>query len=200
MADARHLVDAIVRRSKQLTPAERRVAEFVLRNPSQVAFLNAKQLGQAAKVSEASVVRFACCIGFKGYRELRASTQRVASSQLMLTQRYLDQPRQGDDVVRAVVRTNIRNMQGLAESLSARHVTRAAKRIVKARTCYVAGFRAAAGLALVASSAISQLCHNCVQLSFESGETVDQLVGAGPRDVPVVPLRSPAFSGSAGRS
>ncbi len=182
-ADVRGLVEAIARRSGDFTPAQERVAQLVLRDPSQVAFMNAKQLGEAADVSEASIVRFACSIGFAGYREMRASTQRVVSHQLTLTRRYLDRTRPGGDIVHAVVQANINNIQTLAASLSAADVERAAKKIAQARRCYVVGFRAAAGLALVASSAISQLCHNCVQLSFESGETIDLLVGAGPRDV-----------------
>jgi len=145
--------------------------------------MNAKQLGEAAKVSEASIVRFACSIGFAGYREMRASTQRVVSNQITLTRRYLDQTRPSGDIVQMVVQASINNIETLAASLSAADVERAAKKIAHARRCYVVGFRAAAGLALVASSAIGQLCHNCVQLSFESGETIDLLVGAGSRDV-----------------
>ncbi len=57
----------------KLTPSQRRIAEYVLGNWDAVAFMAAKQLGQATHSSDAAVVRFSQTLGFAGFMELRAA-------------------------------------------------------------------------------------------------------------------------------
>lgn len=176
------LFGSIADRSKDFTDAQQRIAEFVVRHPAEVAFMNARELAEAVGLSESSVVRFAYSAGFDGYRGLQAAAQQVVNSQLTMQHRYLQRAHCAGNVVEMSVRNDIRNLELLERSISSTEVDLAAERIAKARRCYIAGFRGAAGLALIVSSAVSQLCRNSVQLSFDAGETVDLLVGAGPED------------------
>lgn len=183
MSELPPLVEAITGRLESLSPTQQRVAQYILRNPTSPAFMNARELGEAVGASESSIVRFAYAVGFDGYRDLQASAQQQLSSRLSLHERYLSRSQLPVTTVHTAVRSSIRNLQELQETLSAQDLEQAAERIIRARRCYVVGFRAAAGLAIIASSAIGQLCHNCVQLSLELGETIDLLVGAGDQDV-----------------
>ncbi len=176
------LFDAIAERSKTFTDAQQRIAEFVLRHMTQVAFLNARELGEAVGTSESSVIRFAYSAGFDGYRALQSAAQEMVNSQLTMRQRFLQRHQTDRDVVATTIRNDIKNLEALGHSLSSSEVERAAAHIAGARRCYVVGFRGAAGLALIASGAINQLRHNGIQLSLDSGDAVDLLVGAGPDD------------------
>lgn len=49
------------------------MAEFVLARADDVAFMAAKQLGEATASSDAAVIRFAQALGFRGFLELRAA-------------------------------------------------------------------------------------------------------------------------------
>ncbi len=175
--------DTIAKHSGTFTDAQQRIAQFVLRRPSQVAFMNARELAEAVGTSESSVIRFAYSAGFDGYRGLQAVAQQTVNSQITMQQRYL-QSYQGarGDVVATTIRNDIDNLAALERSLRSTEVERAAAQIASSRRCYVVGFRGAAGLALIATSAINQLCHNAVQLSFDAGDTIDLLVGIGPED------------------
>ncbi len=174
--------DTIAKHSGTFTDAQQRIAEFVLRNASQVAFLNARELGDAVGISESSVIRFAYSAGFDGYRALQSAAQQMVNSQLSMQQRYIQHYQTARDVVATTIRNDIENLEALGHSLNSSEVERAAAQIGRARRCYVVGFRGAAGLALIASGAINQLCHNGIQLALDTGDAVDQLVGAGPDD------------------
>jgi DNA-binding MurR/RpiR family transcriptional regulator len=59
----------------QLSAGYRRVADFVLNNYRDVAFMTAAQVAVASKVDTALVVRFAQRLGYPGYPELLAEVQ-----------------------------------------------------------------------------------------------------------------------------
>lgn len=177
------LFEVIAERSKDLTEGQQRIGEYVLRHPSHVAFRNARELAEALGVSESSVVRFAYSAGFEGYRDLQTAARQVVNGQLSLQQRYLERTRLDGDLVQVAVGSDVRNLEALLASLPSGEIERAALRLAEARRVFVAGYRASAGLAAIAASAIGQLCHNCTQLWFDEGQTVDQLVGAGREDV-----------------
>ncbi|NGO13154.1 MurR/RpiR family transcriptional regulator [Streptomyces sp. HC44] len=58
-------------RLDDLKPAERRVAEFVLKRPREVLFATATDLGAATGTSDATVIRTARSLGYSGLPELK---------------------------------------------------------------------------------------------------------------------------------
>jgi DNA-binding MurR/RpiR family transcriptional regulator len=61
-----------------LAPAERRIAETVLRDPAAAAGRTITALAHACATSETTVIRFARAVGFSGYPELRLALAAVA--------------------------------------------------------------------------------------------------------------------------
>ena len=176
--------ELIAQHSKDFTESQQKIAEYVLRDPSQVAFKNARELAEAVGTSESSVIRFAYSAGFDGYRAFQDAAQQIVNSTLTMQQRYLQyRPRLEGNIVEETVRADIHNLQRLERTLNPDDVKAAAQRIARARRCYVVGFRAAAAISLLLSGSINQLCHNAIDLSIDAGHAVDLLVGAGPEDV-----------------
>jgi DNA-binding MurR/RpiR family transcriptional regulator len=66
----------------RLSPAERRVAEVVLRDPECVAFGTVARVAERALTSGASVVRLSNRLGYSGYSGLQAAVQRSIGQQL----------------------------------------------------------------------------------------------------------------------
>ena len=182
MTEPPSLLEFIGQHNKEFTSSQQKIAEFILRDPSRLAFMNARQLADAVNVSESSVIRFAYTAGFEGYRALQSSAKRLVNTRLALHERYLNKPHYTGTILQTVVDSSIKNLQALS-SLADSDIECAAERIAQSRRCYIVGFRAAAGLALIAASAINMLHHNCFQLSFENGETIDEMIGADPQDV-----------------
>ena len=76
------VVDRIGRSNERLTPAERRVAEAIVDDPSAVAFGTVAELARRAGASGPSVLRLAGKLGFGGYVELQAAVQDELAVQL----------------------------------------------------------------------------------------------------------------------
>lgn len=66
----------------QLTPAERRVAEVVLRQPELVAFGTVAELAEASQAGAATVVRLASKLSYDGFTALQVAVQKELSNQL----------------------------------------------------------------------------------------------------------------------
>lgn len=71
---------SVVRRSlPRLSASERRVADAILNDPSQVAVLAITDLATICETSVSTVARFAQSLGFTGYRVLRAEIARAVT-------------------------------------------------------------------------------------------------------------------------
>lgn len=71
IASAQSLLDRIAAQREALSPAEGRVADWVLSNPSRSAELAIADLASQSRVSEPTVIRFCRSLGLRGYREFR---------------------------------------------------------------------------------------------------------------------------------
>jgi DNA-binding MurR/RpiR family transcriptional regulator len=56
---------------RRLTPAQRRIAQFVSEEPQRVAMMSSPELADAVGISQPSVTRFAMALGFSGFADLR---------------------------------------------------------------------------------------------------------------------------------
>lgn len=55
----------------QMTKAEKKVADYILRDPRGMLFLSITELAEACSVGETSVFRFCKTMGAKGYQEFK---------------------------------------------------------------------------------------------------------------------------------
>ncbi|HZA86908.1 MAG TPA: hypothetical protein VE466_08520, partial [Acidimicrobiales bacterium] len=81
-----------------LSPAERHVADVVLRDPEAVAFGTVARVAARAGTSGASVVRLATRLGYPGYSGLQAAVQAAIGQQLRPAVERIRSER-GSDVV-----------------------------------------------------------------------------------------------------
>lgn len=96
---------------RHLSPAQRRVARYLVQHPEHAMFISAEELGERSGVSQPSVTRFAVALGFASYAEmrdeLRAQVQSQASTGVT---------EGGDSVLRRTVNTDVSNLRQLASS------------------------------------------------------------------------------------
>lgn len=91
------LVDVIQQRYPSLAPSHQVLAERVLAQPGEVAFMTVSALAEAAGVNEATVVRFATGLGLKGYPGLTRLCRERLQEQAQMVSRYDQLQRSGDD-------------------------------------------------------------------------------------------------------
>ena len=96
-----------------LSPAERQVAEVVLRDPETVAFGTVARVAERSGTSGASVVRLATRLGFPGFSGLQAAVQTAIGQQLRPAVERI-RADQGPDVVTPSLRVELDNVDGYA--------------------------------------------------------------------------------------
>ncbi|GAA4789453.1 MurR/RpiR family transcriptional regulator [Streptomyces ziwulingensis] len=62
----------------RLSPGQRRIAQYLIENLTEAAFLSITELAERAGVSQPSVTRFAAAVGFTGYPALRERLKAMA--------------------------------------------------------------------------------------------------------------------------
>lgn len=67
---------------ENLPRAQKRVARFMIDNPSESLFMTAQKIGVRSQTSEATVIRLAATLGFLGFPEFKEALQKEAKNQL----------------------------------------------------------------------------------------------------------------------
>jgi DNA-binding MurR/RpiR family transcriptional regulator len=119
----------------RLTPADERVVRAMLADPVAASFWSASELAQRAGVHEASVVRLAQKLGFKGYPELRATLQDDVISDAKPAERVRRRLAQAadSDLLAALVGDEIAALQELARTVTQAQLDAAAQLLARAR-------------------------------------------------------------------
>ncbi|HLM65712.1 MAG TPA: MurR/RpiR family transcriptional regulator [Acidimicrobiales bacterium] len=76
------VAERIAQHRDDLSPAERQVAEVVLRHPEGIAFGTVAEVAAVADTSGASVVRLATRLGYRGFSDLQGSVRATMGQQL----------------------------------------------------------------------------------------------------------------------
>jgi len=102
---------------ESLTPAERKVAEYVLAFPEDVPRYSVSKLAMKSKTSDASVVRLCKTLGFEGYRQFVVSiSAEIASRAQDNGKEYTDiQP--GDDLDTIIKNISLNNCRSIEDAL-----------------------------------------------------------------------------------
>ena len=149
MSERGRVVAILNRRRRPISPIQRRVAEYVLRQYQDVAFMSVTQLAKAAKVSPAGVVRFATSLDFDGYPEFKRALHEIVRSELRQDERLTASlhGRLPRVLAGRVIDQELRNLVTLQSRFNVPQWTEAVRLVVRAPAVVVIGFRAAATLA-----------------------------------------------------
>jgi DNA-binding MurR/RpiR family transcriptional regulator len=129
---------------------QRALAKHIVANYQGVAFSTVKELAGAAGVSEATVVRFAKALRFKGYPDFQREIRRIVRADMKGTERFqhtLAAGRPDDGPLAAIIEKESENIAALRDTLDRRAFAQAVAALRKARDILVIGARSAAPLA-----------------------------------------------------
>ena len=137
------LLQRISSHRTDLTPKARLIGDYILNNPRKVIFMTTKELARAARVSEATVIRFVNQLGYKGYGDFLQELRDVIDTELTLIDRagLTDMKAPESERFRKVVFSEIDNLKQLHESLDLDKVNRAVELLHAGSAVYVVGSR-----------------------------------------------------------
>ncbi len=125
-----------------LPPNQKKVADFFLENIDLVALLPIKDIALKANVSEASIVRFAQSLGYKGFKELKAVLSTTLKNKLSPTEYYqfaVTEKEKTPDIITLVANNVITNINDTLKSINYHEFSNVVDRIMKARQIYCLG-------------------------------------------------------------
>lgn len=110
------LLELIRNKYKYLTPSQQILADFILSNIEQVAFLNAKKLADKVGVSEATIYRFATTLGYNGFPDLHNDLQKIIKEKLNTVRRLSDSQLNKNSTYQRVIERDLVNMEAMLQN------------------------------------------------------------------------------------
>jgi DNA-binding MurR/RpiR family transcriptional regulator len=149
LAPRRDLVERLEGNLGRFSPSQRHLAEYVLRNYRDVAFMGVAELARATGVSPAAVVRFAVSLELPGYPALQRVLRAIVRSELRQSERFAAsiEGKSRPTLAQRVLDQELENLAALRAALDPDRLGEAVRRIATAPRVAVVGFRAAATLA-----------------------------------------------------
>lgn len=178
--------------------SNRQIAEYILRNPVRASAASIEDLAAAAKVSTATLSRFARTIGFHGYAEFRIALAETLQSVLHPVEKLKDSfARSGPEGALAAegLEAAMSNMRATAEALTPGTLAAAVEQIVAARHVYVMGFGLSAHLAGYLTLGLQPFLPTVVNIVEYGGTEVaaGRLMGLQPSDL-LIAISMPRYA------
>lgn len=166
------IADRIARAQATLSPAQLKLAEYVLAHQFRVATMTIDEFADAVGVSVASVNRFARALGLPGYPQFRAELARGFEAVLEPVEKLrteLAHPASAADIFAASLREDISNAQRALQSLDAAACERAVQAVLQAERVFIIGFGASGFLAGMLQRALCMHLHVVESLAGPGG-------------------------------
>ena len=188
--------ELLVGNRAHLTPAQRRIMQYIIEHYEEAIFLTASQLAENVGVSEATVVRLAQALGFDGYPGMQRKFRQGLQDRLSTVTRLehaVDHARKTGDVVVKVLQEDIHNLSQTLRNLSLDIFERAVADLQSAKRIFVVGLRGAHAPALTLATYLRFLGKQAYLLAPGHGEMWDILQGLARSDL-VVGISFPRYT------
>lgn len=180
-------IDQIARgRPPELTPTQRKVLDFILKQPEQAVFLTATDLAQDLNVSDTSIVRLAQALGYAGYPHLKRRLREYVQPKITTVDRLGETMRRVEsvgDVLADVLSRDMNNLKVTFEETDPEIFTRFVEEMDSAQRIFIIALRSTHCLGMFMTSALRFLGREVIPLIPGTGEMWDQLRDLGSEDV-----------------
>ena len=147
MQDA-DIIKVIEKQMSAMSKGHKAIAGYIIDHYDTAAFITASKLGETVGVSESTVVRFACALGFEGYPELQKNLQKIIKTKLTNIQRMgLASDLTEDELIKWSLRNDITSLRHVKGVLDYQQVAKVADILLSAKNIYIVGLRSSAPLA-----------------------------------------------------
>lgn len=190
------IIRRIKEKSQDFSKSQKIIAEFVTESCEKAAYMTAAKLSEKTGVSESTVVRFACELGFDGYPDFQKSLQSAVKTQMTSVQRMeLAYEKIGSrNVLDSTLKTDIGFIEKTLETIDKGQFEKAAIAISNANKIYITGIRSAAALAEFAGFYLNLIFNNVQLIKSTGGDDLfEQILNVGKGDV-IIGISFPRYS------
>ncbi len=192
----RDLLMTIKNQMPDFSKGQKLIASYILEHYEKAAYMTASKLGTLVGVSESTVVRFACELGFEGYPEFQRALQELIRNMLTAVQRIeVTNSLIGDgDVLEKVLMSDAEKIKKTLDGIDRSSFNEAIKKIVNAKSIYIIGVRSSSALAGFLNFNLRMVFDNVHFVQTTSGsEMFEQIMHLGKEDV-MIAISFPRYS------
>ncbi|MDP1394931.1 MurR/RpiR family transcriptional regulator [Lysinibacillus capsici] len=178
----------IKKRFVRLSKGQRKVAQFVMDNPTTVIANGAAEVGRLANVSESTVIRFCYAMDLSGYVELQEEVRGFIMSQDVganLQPTYTAKKLTNSSFGKVMQRDS-QNIQETIHLINDQQIQKCSKWMHEADNIYILGTRHNASVANWLSNTLKTLRANIKQLRLDSDDLVNQINSMGEHTTLIV--------------
>ncbi|RYE08253.1 MAG: MurR/RpiR family transcriptional regulator [Hyphomicrobiales bacterium] len=171
----------------RLTQSQKRIAEFVVDEPEQVAFSTVDQVANKLGINPSTIVRFTYRLGLAGFPDLQSRIQQRLKSRLERAENINDGHGslghlEGTSFV-ASLQQDMKNLHRTVEQLSKEDLEAAVSMLVKARRVYVCAGLSSYAVAHFFALILDRLRSDTVLVSGDGAMSSSHLSEIGKNDV-----------------
>lgn len=134
---------------EKMSKSHKKIANYLIEHHETAPFLTASKLAKNVKVGEATVIRFAFFLNYRGYpdlqRHLQEALQRKMTSAEVLA-RTTDEDNFTENVVREVLGDDIQNMKQTLNQVDTAVFEQVVNEMIKAKRIYIIAYRSATSI------------------------------------------------------
>lgn len=188
------LTEAINKKYPEMSKGQKKIAEYILHNYDKAAYLTAVKLGQAVKVSESTIVRFAYMLGYDGYPLLQEALQDILRSKLTAVQRAeIASGMEIKSVLKNTLKADIENIRLTIEEADGEIFEKAIESLINARSVYIIGLRSALPLVQFMGYYFSFILDNVKLVTSGVNDIFEQLIQINKDDI-LIAVSFPRYS------
>ncbi len=149
-------------KAKNLTTSQQQLADYIINNMENAAFLSINQLAKETNVSEATVFRFAQALGYEGYQEFVKQLQQEMQDRISAGSLFdLETQTEGESFLtqstfKRVLQQEINNISALS-NVNMDNIYLVIEKLIKAKNIIVVGLMASGSIAHYYASQLSRI-------------------------------------------
>ncbi|MGO4888504.1 MurR/RpiR family transcriptional regulator [Anaerobacillus sp. MEB173] len=141
----------ISEKREKMSKSQKKIANYLVEHAETAPFLTASKLAKNAGVGEATVIRFAVFLNYKGYPDLQRHLQEALKRKWTSAEvfvRTTDQNEETSNTFKEVLSDDVQNLKTTLKQIDPSLFQEAVEDIIKAKRIYIIAYRSAASLGL----------------------------------------------------
>ncbi|MEK9198203.1 MurR/RpiR family transcriptional regulator [Ureibacillus sp. FSL E2-3493] len=179
----------------ELTETQRRVADYIIKHPLDVAFLTVDQLAGVVKTSTTTIMRLTFNLGYSGYSEFQKGLQENLRNQAAPQTRFEANIKgmEEDDLWGRYAEKQINNIQNTIEMISHETLEETQKMILSANRIICTSVRSGLPVAQYLTHGLNRLFGNTSLVVADVSDWVDNVVNMNENDL-VITISFPRYA------
>lgn len=144
-----NVINVIQQKLDSFSKGQKRIAQYILENLENAAFMKAAQIGKEVGVSESTVVRFATELGYDGYPNMQKAMRKWAFDQTRGQRRFADSEKvtEEEGFAARILRLDAERLYRTAELVDSQIFQDSVRAILDSKRVYLLGTHFASPLA-----------------------------------------------------